>query len=208
MKRLVIVALGLAAVGIASVFSTAPTAAQESEIAYVGPDACKKCHFKEHRAWKKTGLAKSLDVLKPTAEADDADLFKKKTAAKLDPAKDYSKDATCLQCHTTGYGKPGGYPADASKDAERAELMGSVSCEACHGPGGKYVAFKKAEMEKDKDAKFTFEQQAPMGLIQPDDANCKTCHNDKNPGNASDPYKFDKSKDLVHPQKKKKKKKK
>ena len=176
--------------------------AQEDAPAYVGSDACKKCHFKEYRYWKKTGKFDAVESLKPTTEADDAALFAKKTAAKLDPAKDYSTDTTCLECHTTGHGKPGGFPADGK--GELAEKMAQVGCESCHGPGSKYVEHKTKGLEADKDAKFTFEGMSAMGLVAPDSANCLTCHNEKNPANPAEAFDYDKAKELVHSKKKKK----
>ncbi len=185
---------------------TSPTGAADEEAKYVGDATCKKCHFKQHRYWKKTKLKKALEALKPTTAEDDKALFDRKTEAKLDPAKDYSTDASCLKCHTTGYGKPGGYPKDPAANKDQADLMGSVSCEACHGPGSKYTAHKQAEIEKDKDAKFTYDGLKDMGLIQPDATNCASCHNEENPTNATDTYKFETAKTQVHSKKKKKKK--
>ena len=167
---------------------------------YVGDKACAKCHFQEGKAWKKTTMAKAMDSLKPTEEAN-KELFDKKKAAGLDPAKDYSGDATCLPCHTTGY-DAGGYPAKADTDElkKAQETFGKVSCEACHGPGSKYVEFKTAELGKNKEAKFTAEQLAPMGLVKPDEKTCQTCHNNKNPTKAE--FKLDEMKDKTHPTKK------
>jgi hypothetical protein len=39
----------------------------------------------------------------------------------------------CLACHTTGYGKPGGYDPETEKTG--APYLLGVQCEACHGPG-------------------------------------------------------------------------
>jgi hypothetical protein len=175
--------------------------AQETEAEYVGADSCKKCHFKEHRYWKKTGKYDAVASLKATAEADDAELFARKKAAGLDPAKDYSTDKTCLPCHTTGYGKKGGYPESGEGDA--AEAMARVGCESCHGPGSLYVEHKTKEMAANKDAKFTFEGMAKLGLIKPDADNCATCHNDKNPAQPADPFDFDDAKTKVHSKQKK-----
>ncbi len=174
--------------------------AQEGAATYVGSDACKKCHFKQHRYWKKTSKYKALESLEPTAE-DNADLFAKKKAAGLDPAKDYSTDKTCLACHTTGFGKKGGYPEDGAGDA--AEAMGQVGCEACHGAGSKYVEHKKKELEANKEAKFTFENLAPFGIVDPSKEVCAGCHNDKNPTNPKEAFDFDARKGEVHSKKKK-----
>ena len=213
MSRRTVVAAALAAAFVLAV--SAPFGAAQETAAktptYVGDKACKTCHFKEHRSWRKTSLAKSMDSLKPPDEAEDKRLFDRKTAAELDPAKDYTTDATCLECHTTGYGKPGGYPADptASEEAKaHAELMGTVGCESCHGPGSLYAEHKTKELEKDKDAKFTFEGMAKLGLIAPDQANCNSCHNEKGPTHATDPFEYERDKGKSHPKKKRKKKKK
>lgn len=44
-----------------------------------------------------------------------------------------SANAECLPCHTTGYGRPGGY--DPEKEKEGAAYLLGVQCEECHGPG-------------------------------------------------------------------------
>jgi len=95
---------------------------------FVGAKKCKACHLKQFNSWSESRMAKSFDLLKPGANA----AAKKK--AKLDPDKDYTKDATCLACHTTGYGKPGGFVDIASTP----DLAG-VGCEMCHGPAGTYL---------------------------------------------------------------------
>lgn len=168
---------------------------------FVGDKACQKCHFQEHKAWKKTNMAKAMDSLKPTDEAANKALFDKKKASGVDPAKDYTTDATCLPCHTTGF-NAGGYPEKG--DTEEAKKLqadfGKVACEACHGAGEKYAAFKTEELGKNKDAKFTSEQLAPLGLVKPDQKLCETCHNDKNPTKGE--FKFDDDKAKVHPTKK------
>ena len=73
-----------------------------TEYDFVGTKNCKKCHIKQFKSWKETKMAKAFEILKPGERAE----AKKK--AGLDPAKDYTKEAECLACHTTGYGKPGG----------------------------------------------------------------------------------------------------
>lgn len=151
---------------------------------YVGEKSCKKCHFSQHRSWKKTTMAKSMDTLK----AGKAVEAKKKHG--LDPDKDYTKDPSCLECHTTGYGKPGGYPAVVpgkewtKEEAARAKLMEGVQCESCHGPGSLSNPFKK-DNEQYKKAELV-----KLGLVEPDAANCATCHNKKSP-TVGDDFKLD-----------------
>jgi len=173
--------------------------AQETKATYVGDSKCMKCHSKQVTSWKKTLLAKSMDVLKPTTEADNKELFEVKKKSGVDPAKDYTTDAKCLACHTTGYGKDGGYPEKPTAENEKVvKAMGSVSCEACHGPGSAYLEYKNAKRKENKDYAFTKEELAKVGLVTPVEENCKACHNKDNPTNASDKFKWEESKKNVH----------
>lgn len=178
---------------------------------YVGDKVCMSCHLQEHKAWKKTGLASAMKKLAPTAEAEDKALFDKKKASGLDPAKDYTSDAACLKCHTTGYGTASGYPDvaalsagdDAAKAeaAKRAKAFGSVGCESCHGAGSKYVAFKKTDANKTR-KEIPFEELAPHGLVKPDEALCKTCHGAGGP--TKEDFKFEEAKGKTHAKEEKK----
>jgi hypothetical protein len=146
------------------------------EATYVGADSCKKCHFKQFQGWKKTKMAKAIDALKP------GNALEMKKKFNLDEKKDYTTDAKCIECHVTGYGKPGGYPtlpAEGKKwteeETKRATAMENVQCEACHGPGSLTNVFKK-----DNEA-YAKAEILKRGMINADEANCKTCHNDKSP---------------------------
>ena len=88
-----------------------PTAAK-----YVGSGACRTCHAAEYDTWSKSGHGRALASLE---------------------AKGKSGDSECLACHTTGFGRPGGFPADA-RAPDHADLA-SVGCESCHGPAGDHV---------------------------------------------------------------------
>jgi len=148
------------------------------DIPYIGSKKCKKCHLAEYESWEKTKMASALTVLKP-GERKDA-----KIKAKLDPEKDYSKDPACLPCHTTGYGKPGGFV-----DFETTPTLAGVGCEMCHGAGGKYVAKEFMSTENDK---FKKADLVPLGF-NPEikAATCTTlCHNTKSPFVGKD-YVFD-----------------
>jgi cytochrome c554/c'-like protein len=196
----------VAAAALVTLSLTRSSAADEAKPEYVGDKACQKCHFKpQHASWKKTGMANALKALQPTTEADNKALFDKKKAANLDPAKDYTTDAKCLQCHTTGYGEAGGYPADPKKDeaaGKLATLMGKVSCEACHGAGSLYVKYKEEIVSKNnaekKETKFAWEDLAKQGLVKPDANLCAKCHNDQNPTKPAEAFKFDDAKAKVH----------
>ncbi len=47
------------------------------------------------------------------------------------------RNARCLPCHTTGYGRFGGY--DPGSDEKGGINLRGVQCEACHGPGTKHT---------------------------------------------------------------------
>ncbi len=81
---------------------------------YVGATACSVCHTTEFAAWEGTSHARARDVLDGTGRQN---------------------DPNCLQCHTTGFGHPGGYGAGGDP-----ALLNHTGCEACHGPGSDHVA--------------------------------------------------------------------
>ncbi|MBI3854898.1 MAG: cytochrome c family protein [Planctomycetes bacterium] len=155
-------------------FTGADAACPRAEDAkYVGSKSCQKCHFKEYAAWQKTKMAQALNSLKPNQALE------AKTKAKLDPAKDYSKEAGCVVCHVTGYGKPGGYPEVGKEwteeEKQRAAMMEGVGCESCHGPGEKTSPYKKDNKE------YKWADIAKLGAVHPDEKGCVTCHNTKSP---------------------------
>lgn len=84
--------------------------------AYVGSEACRSCHPSEFGTWAENPHAAALASLEREGKAGDAD---------------------CLRCHTTGFGREGGFPAKA-EPADHADLA-RVGCESCHGPGGNHV---------------------------------------------------------------------
>ncbi len=143
------------------------TAAPAAEPNYEGFRKCASCHKSQSQSWKKTGHAKALDLLAPGARSE------ARRRAKLDPAKDYSKDKDCLGCHVTGLGKEGGYdPEDPG-----IYLLG-VSCESCHGPGGRYQGLHREAAERFDKNRLTTPRQALADAGQ-DFAfveRCNACH--------------------------------
>jgi hypothetical protein len=113
---------------------------------YVGAAGCKMCHSGPakgsiYETWEKTKHAQAFTNL---------------------PAEG-QKNPKCFACHTTGFGKPGGFdPA-----APTAAKMQNVGCEACHGGGKDY---KGMAVMKDK------AKAIEAGLIVPDVSTCKGCH--------------------------------
>ena len=152
-------------------------AATAAENSYVGSKKCKVCHLKEWNSWSGTKMAKAFDKLKPGESAD-----AKKTAG-LDPNKDYTRDATCLPCHTTGYGQPGGFA-----DLEKTPDLAGVGCEMCHGPGGTYTQSQYMSLSNKEYKRAAL---ATVGLVASiTESQCSVCHNKKSPF-VGDNYVFD-----------------
>lgn len=142
------------------------------------------CHLKQYKSWEKTKMAKTFEVLKPGVRAE------AKTKLKFDPKKDYTKDTKCLPCHTTGYGLPGGYKIPKEGDSasiKLAKLNEGTTCEACHGPGSKFMPVHKKIKSKKS---YKFEELSAVGQIRADAASCTVCHNKRNPTAKSD-FHFD-----------------
>ncbi len=85
---------------------------------YVGAEACKACHEKEYSNYLSFAKkAKSFQSIK-------------KMEKKLTP-EEYQ---ACFECHTTGYGKPGGFESE-----EKTPNLKDAGCEVCHGPGSLHI---------------------------------------------------------------------
>lgn len=169
----------------ATMFRDASVVIANGGASYVGLKACKKCHLKQYKTWKTTKMARTFEVLKPGISSDT------KVKLKFDPQKDYTKDAECLECHTTGFGMPGGYKIpepDDSRVAKRARENEGTTCEACHGPGSRYIAIHKNATKKKR--KYTLDELYQAGQYKVDAKNCMTCHNRRNPTTGPD-YHFD-----------------
>ncbi len=86
---------------------------------YVGSEACRDCHRSEYAGFmtyaKKSRSFESIDKLK-----------KELTSAEI---------KKCYSCHTTGYGKPGGFVSP-----EATPKLKNAGCEVCHGPGSDHCA--------------------------------------------------------------------
>ena len=161
------------AMSIAIVFTADSDAAN-----YLGAKKCKACHMKQYKSWSKTSMATSFENLKPGIKTEE------KKKAGIDPDKDYTTDENCLSCHTTGYGRPGGF-----KSLSETPKLINVQCESCHGPGADFRAIMK------KDKKFKLSDVKAAGLMIPSETenNCLECHGGESPFNEKvDPkYKFE-----------------
>jgi len=85
---------------------------------YVGAETCKKCHKAEYERFmtyaRKSRSFESIERLKKRLTEDEI--------------------KGCYYCHTTGYGKPGGFVSP-----EKTPLLKIAGCEVCHGPGEFHV---------------------------------------------------------------------
>ncbi len=115
MKKIVVVIAIVAFMVISlSIFVSRDKAmAETSDATYVEGKKCKTCHIKVFNAQAETAHAKSFENLVDAGEATNAE---------------------CLPCHTTGYGKTGGFV-----DAESTEDLAGTTCQACHGPGSAHI---------------------------------------------------------------------
>ncbi|MFQ6113591.1 MAG: cytochrome c family protein [bacterium] len=157
---------------------------EAQQYSFVGTKNCKKCHIKQFKSWKETKMANAYDILKPGERAE----AKKK--AGLSAEKDYTKDAECLPCHTTGYGKPGGFVS-----LEKTPQLVGVSCEMCHGAGSEYTKVQYMHL---KNKNYRRAEVVKVGLISPVTGETCTslCHNEKSPFFKKDePFDFEKRKD-------------
>lgn len=73
---------------------------------FFGSDFCGGCHVREFASWQKTAHYTALDTL--TAMGKEG-------------------NPSCLDCHTTGYGYPGGFVSKIETPTK-----GGIGCEECH----------------------------------------------------------------------------
>ena len=112
----------------------------ESQSKYVGSGACKECHSAEYDSFlKHSKKAHSFESI-----------------LSLKKGLDQTEMQKCFECHTTGYGKEGGF-----KSEEETPALKDAGCEVCHGPGGTHC-----ETGDPKDIK---------GKLNARD--CESCHN-------------------------------
>jgi hypothetical protein len=108
---------------------------------YVGSEACRDCHEDEYASYRSFAKkAHSFDSI-----------------SKMRPHLTAAEFRSCLPCHTTGYGQPGGFRSER----ETPGLM-NAGCEVCHGPGSIHVATTDAADIKGQLSR----------------ADCSGCHNE------------------------------
>ena len=99
---------------LALLFILLDSVSMAGENQYIGSAACLDCHEKEYS-----------NFIKFAKKADSFDHIKV-MEKKLTPEEFKS----CFSCHTTGYGKPGGFVSE-----DRTPDLKQPGCEVCHGPG-------------------------------------------------------------------------
>ena len=107
---------------VAVLFVSAPCPAQEVDTGdrptYVGSDACRECHEDEYSSFityaKKSHSFQSIERLKTRLTEEEI--------------------RKCYSCHTTGFGRPGGFVSP-----EETPHLKNAGCEVCHGPGAVHV---------------------------------------------------------------------
>jgi hypothetical protein len=90
-----------------------PPPAPKGQASYAGVEVCANCHEEPKKVWDGTAHAHAYPTLQKQ--------FKE---ANLD----------CVNCHVTGYDKPGGSTVTFVSGLE------NVQCEVCHGPGSLHAA--------------------------------------------------------------------
>ncbi len=157
------------AAALAALLIAAP-ASQAAGAGYVGVKTCTKCHDVQGESWAETAHAKAFESLKANAKAE------AKQKAKLDPAKDYTKDKDCVGCHSTGFGQSGGFAAGGEVGGQKQ--LGSVGCESCHGPGAGYRdEHGKAEKKLKREGQATPRKTlVAAGQSFDYEKVCATCH--------------------------------
>jgi hypothetical protein len=139
------IALSLLLTGVCTEVLPPEARGEDVQKTYVGSKTCQECHEEEFENFstyaKKSHSFSSITKMK-----------KGLTDAEV---------KGCYECHTTGYGEPGGFISEA----ETPHLK-DAGCESCHGPGSLHC-----ETGESKDIKGHLSQK-----------DCEKCHNSERVG--------------------------
>ncbi len=105
-------------VSISVMYPSAACAGEAEKTTYLGSDACAGCHEKEY--------------LNFTTYARKSQSFE--SIERLRKGLTEQEIKGCYACHTTGYGRAGGF-----ESLEKTPHLKNAGCEVCHGPGGLHV---------------------------------------------------------------------
>lgn len=137
----------------------------------VPEEFCEVCHAKDSNG-NQTAVLKEGPHAKAFASLSTEK--GKEIAAKMGVA-DPAKSGKCLKCHATAYG------FTEKKVTKEIKPEEGVTCQACHGPGDKYMDKDTHANNRDKALK--------KGLVVPTAANtCLRCHNAQNPSHNPERY--------------------
>jgi PKD repeat protein len=128
-----------ATVGVPPTFLASGNFQLNQSNSYAGSTTCAGCHAAEFNSWTDTAHAGAYNDL-------------------VNSGKQF---ASCVQCHTVGFGQPTGFVSNSPV----ASLEG-VGCETCHGPAG---------WHKNSD------HSVILPALSVDPAICGSCHNGTNP---------------------------
>ncbi len=102
-----------------TLFFYLPAKAGEQEVnGYTGSVVCQPCHEKQFQSFQ-SFARKSHSYA---------------SVEKMEKGLPQEKIRQCYACHTTGYGKPGGFVSP-----EQTPALKNAGCEVCHGPGKLHV---------------------------------------------------------------------
>ncbi len=108
---------------------------------FVGSAACADCHPEQYENFnaysKKAKSWESVEVMRSNLQPDEV--------------------RECYECHTTGYGQPGGFVSH-----EETPELAHVGCETCHGPGSVHTEYGEADAI----------------VLVPTMESCMVCHNE------------------------------
>lgn len=90
-----------------------PPSVKPGQAGYLGSQACSGCHPAAYQWWQGHAHGRAYDTL---------------------VTRNKQFNLSCVGCHVTGYGKPGG------STVAHTEGLQHVGCESCHGPGSLHVA--------------------------------------------------------------------
>ncbi len=110
----------------------------EARLMVAGTDACRSCHTADAEIWDASAHAHAWETLVSSGA---------------------HVDASCQHCHTTGFGRPGGF-----ESVRRSVARTDVGCESCHGPSAAHAANPKT--------------LTGFGAAAKDQ--CTTCHDQEN----------------------------
>jgi hypothetical protein len=99
-----------------------------ADVAYVGSEACMKCHESAYEVWEKSAHSHAYKTL---------------VDAKFPSNNQF--DPECIVCHTVGFSYLSGYVSEEyratlKKDKKFAPDLRNVGCESCHGPSSLHAA--------------------------------------------------------------------